>query len=123
VRFTTVLIVAVAGAVAASLAVFAPVDGQPKIPADFNYELGKDSPGMVKFSHQTHKDAGADKCNACHTKIFKMKKGQTGTPTMAKMKAGEQCGACHNGKMEMGGKKVFAVDDKTKCETCHQKKA
>ena len=31
-----------------------------------------------------------------------MKKGQTGALTMEKMKAGEQCGACHNGKTEVG---------------------
>jgi hypothetical protein len=52
-----------------------------------------------------------------------MKKGQTGTPTMEKMKAGEQCGSCHNGKTQMGGATVFNVDDKAKCETCHKKGA
>jgi len=97
-----------------------PVPAQPKGPADFTYDKGKDSPGTATFSHEKHKEK-ADKCNACHTKIFKMKKGQTGTPTMEKMKAGEQCGACHNGKTEMGGKVVFTTDDKGNCQKCHKK--
>ncbi len=41
--------------------------------------------------------------------------------TMAKMKAGEQCGACHNGKKEVAGKVVFMADDKANCEKCHKK--
>lgn len=91
-----------------------------KVPADFGFDQGKDSPGKVTFSHELHKEK-TEKCTACHTKIFKMKKGQTGQPTMAKMKAGEMCGACHNGKTEMGGKVVFTVDDKANCEKCHKK--
>ncbi|MBI2216908.1 MAG: hypothetical protein HYU51_06380 [Candidatus Rokubacteria bacterium] len=122
-RFTTLVILAVVGATALSLTMFAPVESQPKIPPDFSYEPQKDSPGAVTFSHQKHRDAGVDKCTACHTKVFKMKKGQTGTPTMEKMKAGEQCGACHDGKKKVGDKVPFAVDDKSKCETCHKKKA
>lgn len=98
-----------------------PGEAQPKIPPDFAYEQGKDSPGAVSFSHEKHKEK-TEKCTACHTKIFKMKKGQTGTPTMDKMKAGEQCGACHNGKTKMGSAVVFNVDDKANCEKCHKKK-
>lgn len=37
------------------------------------------------------------------------------------MKAGQQCGACHNGKTEIGCKVAFAVEAKEKCETCHTK--
>jgi c(7)-type cytochrome triheme protein len=101
---------------------FAAVPGmaQVKVPPDFSFEAGKDSPGRVTFSHEQHKQV-AEKCTACHTKIFKMKKGQTGPLTMAKMKAGEQCGACHNGKTEMGGKVAFAVDDQANCARCHKK--
>jgi c(7)-type cytochrome triheme protein len=98
-----------------------PVAAQPKIPADLTIEKSKDSPGAVTFSHEKHKAAGVEKCTACHTKLFKMKKGQTPVPTMAKMKAGEACGACHDGKTQTAGKAVFAVDDKAKCETCHKK--
>jgi hypothetical protein len=40
---------------------------------------------------------------------------------MAKMKAGEQCGACHDGKTEFGGVRPVSVEDTTKCEACHRK--
>lgn len=116
-RFTTValmvgLVVAIGLVPAASFA--------QKAPADFTYEGGKDSPGKVTFSHAKHKEAGAEKCSACHTKIFKMKKGGGGPLTMAKMKTGAECGACHNGK-EQGGKVVFGVEDKASCDKCHKK--
>lgn len=91
-----------------------------KVPPDFSFEQGKDSPGSVTFSHNSHKER-AEKCQVCHTKVFKMKKGQTGPLTMEKMKTGEQCGACHNGKTQVGGKVAFAVDDKANCEKCHKK--
>ena len=97
-----------------------PATGQPKIPADFTFEQGKDSPGQVTFSHETHKTK-VEKCTGCHTKVFKMKKGTTGPATMAKMKAGEQCGACHDGKTKIGDKVVMAVDDKNNCAICHKK--
>ena len=97
-----------------------PSPAQVKIPADFSFDKGKDSPGVVTFSHEKHKEK-AEKCTACHTKVFKMKKGQTGTFTMEKMKAGELCGACHNGKTEVAGTVVFTTDDKANCEKCHKK--
>ena len=62
-----------------------------------------------------------DKCQACHVKVFKMKRGQTGPLTMAKMQAGEQCGACHTGTMKVGDKVVFAVNDGANCGRCHKK--
>ena len=94
---------------------------QPKVPDPFQFPQAKDDPGVVTFSHTQHKDAGVDKCNACHTKLFKMKKGTSGPLAMEKMKAGEQCGACHDGKTQVGSKTVFAVTDKEKCATCHKK--
>jgi c(7)-type cytochrome triheme protein len=97
-----------------------PSTAQVRIPPDFQFERTKDSPGPVTFSHEQHK-AKVEKCQACHTKVFKMKKGTTGPLTMAKMKAGEQCGACHNGKTEFGGARPVSVEDTTKCETCHRK--
>jgi c(7)-type cytochrome triheme protein len=97
-----------------------PSVAQPKGPADMTFEKGKDSPGTVTFSHNAHKEK-VEKCQGCHVKVFKMKKGQTGPFSMAKMKAGEQCGACHNGKTEIGSKVVFTVDDKANCEKCHKK--
>jgi len=97
-----------------------PAMAQPKVPADMTFEQGKDSPGKVTFSHNQHKEK-VEKCTGCHVKVFKMKMGQTGPLTMAKMKAGEQCGACHNGKTAIGGKVVFTTDDKANCEKCHKK--
>jgi c(7)-type cytochrome triheme protein len=102
------------------LFLLAPGGAQVKVPPDFTFPQGKDSPGVVTFSHEFHKGK-VDKCTACHTKVFKMKKGATGEFTMAKMKAGELCGACHNGKTEVAGKVVFAPDDKANCEKCHKK--
>lgn len=97
-----------------------PSTAQVRPPADFQFETSKDSPGTVTFSHEKHR-AKVDKCQACHVKLFKMKKGTSGPLTMAKMRAGEQCGACHNGKTEIGGAVPVSVDDQTKCETCHKK--
>ena len=93
---------------------------QMKPPADMSLDKGKDSPGTVTFSHEKHVAAGT-KCTSCHVKIFKMKKGQTGPLTMEKMKAGEQCGACHTGKAMADGKTPFAVADAASCQKCHKK--
>jgi len=92
---------------------------QMKPPADMSFEGGKDSPGKVTFSHEKHAKEGL-KCTSCHVKVFKMKKGGTGPLTMEKMKAGEQCGACHTGKA-MEGKTAFAVADTASCTKCHKK--
>lgn len=116
----TRMLMATTLAVAVLFVAAPPLLAQPKPPADFAFEKGKDSPGTVTFSHEKHKEK-TEKCTACHTKVFKMKKGQTGPLTMAKMKAGEQCGACHDGKTAMAGKTVFTVDDKANCERCHRK--
>ena len=97
-----------------------PTGAQVKVPADFTFEQGKDSPGLVTFSHNMHKEK-AEKCQACHTKIFKMKKGTSGPINMERIKANETCGTCHNGKTEVGGKTVFAATDKANCEKCHKK--
>ena len=102
------------------LAGVVPAAAQVKIPPDFAFEQGKDSPGKVTFSHEKHK-ANVEKCTACHTKVFKMKKGATGPATMEKMKAGEQCGACHDGKTKIGDKVVMGVSDEKNCVICHKK--
>ena len=73
-----------------------------------------DSPmGKVVFDGKTHASKGL-KCNACHTKIFKMKKGADKI-TMAAMKEGKFCGACHNGE------KAFKANDPADCKKCHKK--
>lgn len=93
---------------------------QVKPPADMSFAKGKDSPGTVTFSHEKHGAAGT-KCASCHVKVFKMKKGGTGPLTMEKMKAGEQCGACHTGKTVVEGKTPFALAETANCEKCHKK--
>jgi c(7)-type cytochrome triheme protein len=117
--FTRVGVVLVLALAIGALAV-TPSAGQIKVPADFTFEQGKDSPGPVTFSHSFHKEK-LDKCQACHTKIFKMKRGTSGPISMEKIKAGEACGSCHNGKTEAGGTIVFAATDKANCQRCHKK--
>lgn len=97
-----------------------PASAQVKTPPDMTFEKTKDSPGTVTFSHEKHVAAG-NKCTSCHTKLFKMKKGTSGPITMEKIKAGEQCGACHNGKTEVSSKTVFLATDPGNCEKCHKK--
>jgi c(7)-type cytochrome triheme protein len=85
---------------------------QAKGPADFAFD-GKDK-GEVTFSHEKHLAKGA-KCTDCHTKIFKMTKGQRSAPKMADMEGGQACGTCHNGQA------AFSVKDQATCTKCHQK--
>ncbi len=66
--------------------------------------------GKVVFDGKTH--AGA-KCADCHPKLFQMKKGTFKMPVPHK--AGEFCGACHDGT------KAFKVDDPANCAKCHKK--
>lgn len=103
-----------------ALCLVVPSAAQVKVPPDFAFPQGKDSPGPVTFSHEKHK-AKLDKCTACHTKVFKMKKGTSGTVTMAAIREGNFCGACHNGKTEIGGTVVFSTEPKENCEKCHKK--
>jgi c(7)-type cytochrome triheme protein len=63
--------------------------------------------GKVVFNGTTHAKA---KCKECHPTPFKTKKGDK--ITMTDMKAGKNCGVCHNGK------KAFGVKD---CTKCHKK--
>lgn len=52
-------------------------------------------------------------CGNCHPAIFPLKRGAEPTVvTMAKIRAGEQCGVCH-------GKVAFSVDKE--CARCHTK--
>ena len=62
---------------------------QVKVPPDFSFTQGKDSPGPVTFSHEKHKER-AEKCNVCHVKVFKMKKIAT-SATASDVNALLQC--------------------------------
>lgn len=68
--------------------------------------------GKVVFDGKNHAAAGL-KCEACHSKIFKMRKGSTDMK-MADISAGKFCGKCHNGT------RAFATTDN--CDICHRKK-
>jgi c(7)-type cytochrome triheme protein len=69
--------------------------------------------GKVIFDGSMHAGKGI-KCNECHTKIFKMKKGADKI-TMAAINKGEFCGTCHNGE------RAFKASDPKNCKTCHKK--
>ena len=63
--------------------------------------------GPTRFSHKKHLAAEPD-CAACHPALFAA--GHNKPATMAEMKQGKSCGACHNGKM------AFSIDN---CTSCH----
>jgi len=67
--------------------------------------------GKVVFEGAKHAKAGL-KCNNCHPKVFKMKKGADKI-TMKEIYAGKFCGTCHNGE------KAFKA--KANCKKCHKK--
>ncbi len=83
------------------------------VPAGKTVEYGGGDAGKVVFDGKAHADKGL-KCNDCHTKIFKMKKGADKI-SMADMNAGKNCGMCHNGE------KAFKSDDAANCGKCHKK--
>jgi c(7)-type cytochrome triheme protein len=87
----------------------------PRLPKDIVLPQGKDSPGRVVFSHQTHIDMARPDCTTCHPKLFTIIKERTPTGrdpiTHARMEKGRSCGACHNGKAAHG------FDD---CTSCHR---
>jgi c(7)-type cytochrome triheme protein len=90
-----------------------------KIPEDFTMTATGDQPHVV-FSHTYHVETQKLKCSNCHTKLFQMKQGKTaekkGELTMAAMREGQFCGACHNGEKAFSVK----VEDKN-CAKCHIK--
>lgn len=63
--------------------------------------------GPTGFSHKSHLAVSPD-CGVCHPALFATK--ATKRFSMADMKKGKSCGACHDGK------KAFSVDT---CVTCH----
>lgn len=83
------------------------------VPPGRNVEFAGGPIGKVVFDGKTHADKGL-KCNDCHTKIFKMKKGADKI-TMDAINKGQFCGTCHNGS------KAFASNDPKSCTSCHKK--
>jgi c(7)-type cytochrome triheme protein len=78
---------------------------------DVKYE--SKTQGTVLFSHETHMKVPDTKCNACHTKVFKMKKDAKITEADHKEKT--YCAVCHDGK------KAFGLTVKADCAKCHKK--
>lgn len=78
----------------------------------------------VEFNHWLHRARFT--CRLCHVDIaFAMKTEGTGIKAADNMR-GYYCGTCHNGKMEVEGRKVFEAcskspskEDFKKCERCH----
>ena len=89
------------------------VGGAMAVPSGKTLEFEAKGAGKVIFDGKIHADKG-NKCDACHTKIFKMKKG-TAKITMAEINAGKLCGECHNGKA------AFKASDAANCSKCHKK--
>ncbi|HSB78569.1 MAG TPA: cytochrome c3 family protein [Candidatus Methylomirabilis sp.] len=84
---------------------------QLRLPPDLVYAKAEGSPGKVVFSHQSHV-AYADKCTACHVKLFRILQ-PTRQVTHAAMEKGASCGTCHNGQM------AFGPTDPAACIRCH----
>jgi c(7)-type cytochrome triheme protein len=114
-RFATSIVVALGLVMGAVLLAVAPGLGQVKTPPDFPMEKAESSLGQVTFSHEKHR-AKVDKCTTCHMKDFKMKRGASGQITLAAKQEGKFCGACHDGKTQVGGAVVFPIDE---CDRCH----
>ncbi|MBI5966504.1 MAG: hypothetical protein HY882_01415 [Deltaproteobacteria bacterium] len=74
----------------------------------------KGSTDPVVFNHETHVTQQKAKCTDCHTKIFKMKKGES-KMTQDSFAQGKFCGACHDGK------KAFSAVAQADCAKCHKK--
>ena len=78
----------------------------------------------VVFDHWLHRAFYT--CRACHVDVgFAMEAGGTNI-TAATNAEGYYCGACHNGRYEFRGKKVFAscseeylLEDLPRCYRCH----
>jgi len=81
---------------------------------DIKYEAKGSDLGPVTFSHENHVTQQKAKCTDCHTKIFKMKKGEA-KMTQAAFAEGKFCGTCHDGK------KAFSAAAKADCGRCHKK--
>ena len=76
----------------------------------------------VVFDHWLHRAKYT--CRLCHGDLaFALKAGGTGIKA-ADNQQGMFCGVCHNGKMQDGGRTVFAAcsadkSDTARCERCH----
>lgn len=65
----------------------------------------------VVYSHDDHVGKFGVKCKQCHHQLYTTVAGHLKS-TMADMRNGKSCGACHNGKN--------AFDVKKDCAKCHK---
>jgi c(7)-type cytochrome triheme protein len=102
-----------AAAIAASaLALGGAIDATTALaPGDILMDEHSSVNGMppVVFPHWAHRQEF--RCYACHPKPFEMRRGANAI-TMAGLRSGEFCGACHDGET------AFEVGFNT-CRTCH----
>ena len=78
----------------------------------------------VVFQHWIHRSKFT--CRVCHVDVgFAMKAGGTGIRAIDNER-GYYCGSCHNGKLMVDGKPVFAacaqtatMEDRKRCDRCH----
>jgi c(7)-type cytochrome triheme protein len=82
------------------------------LPADPVYDGAPDSPGAVVFRHWTHVALAGDRCDGCHTSLFRILE-PTRHALHEEMDAGRGCGSCHDGE------RAFATQDGDACLTCH----
>jgi len=80
------------------------------VPPGKNVTFEGGTMGKVVFDGKIHSAAG-NKCNSCHPKVFKMKRGSV--KITAPHKPGEFCGTCHKGEP------AFAQEGN--CARCHTK--
>lgn len=66
----------------------------------------------VIFRHESHVSEIGIKCTDCHDRLYTTKGKHKGV-TMAEMRRGFSCGACHDGKK--------AFDVRANCSNCHKK--
>jgi c(7)-type cytochrome triheme protein len=118
----------VAAVIGLLVAIAGTAPAQTVAPADYGKVVmnsggsQKESLAPVVFDHWLHRAKYT--CRLCHIDIgFTMKAGTTGVKA-ADNASGLYCGVCHNGKMQSGGKTIFAActadkSDKARCERCH----
>ncbi len=85
-----------------------------RLPPDFLYPLGEESPGQVTFKHETHVDPDRPDCTTCHPQVWRITEPNAtadGRPeNHERWDNGETCGACHDGK------RSFKM---SRCDRCH----
>jgi c(7)-type cytochrome triheme protein len=86
-----------------------------RLPLDYTFPTGSESPGPVTFCHKSHIDKEKPDCVSCHAKLFQITvpgKPVRAELTSQQMHGAELCGACHNGK------DAFSIEDD--CGNCHR---